>query len=504
MTGRATKLVIFDLDGTLLDTLADLAAATNAAMTAFGHPTHSLAAVRRMVGNGVAKLIERALPDGMDDPQFAQVLAYFKEYYSRHKADQTAPYAGVTALLEELRRRGIAVAVASNKPDEAVKALVKTYFPDIDFAYAIGQSERHPTKPAPDMVWEILERLQIEKEETLYVGDSEVDMQTARAAGLTAVGCSWGFRDVEELEAEGADVIIHRAEELLGQLYEAETQRLSEMAAAGASQLLCIDVDGTLMGKDKIICEENKQAIREAIEAGHQVVIATGRMPSATLPLLEELGLHNQPGFCICCNGGLIVELPSGRYLYENKMDRQVVNEVAAAVKAAGLHSIAYTAEGTVSEAPSPSYDWYLGRTGMTGEIVESFADCETIIPYKTVVCHIEDQKALRAFRHTYGTFGRTDIHAIFTAKGLLEYLPLTTTKGEGLRKLCEISGHSLQDTVAIGDEENDISMLQTAATPIAVQNATKTVKQVVRFVTEKTCEEGAVAEAIRRFVLRK
>lgn len=502
MTGRATKLVIFDLDGTLLDTLADLAAATNVAMTAFGHPTHSLAAVRRMVGNGVAKLIERALPEGAADQQFAAVLEHFKEYYGRHKADQTAPYEGITELLATLCDRGIAVAVASNKPDEAVKALVKTYFPNIEFAYVIGQSDRHPTKPAPDMVWEVLEQLQIEREQTLYVGDSEVDMQTARAAGLTAVGCSWGFRDVEELEAEGADVIIHRPQDLLAQVKTA--QKPSSIPTDSPSQLICIDVDGTLMGKDKVIPPENIQAIAEAIDKGHQVVIATGRMPSATLPLLKELGLHDRPGYCICCNGGLIVELPSGRYLYENKMDRAVVGEVAAAVKEAGLHSIAYTAEGTVSEAPSPSYDWYLERTGMTGEIISSMADCEAVIPYKTVVCHIEDQKALRTFRHTYGTFGRTDIHAIFTAKGLLEYLPLTTTKGEGLRKLCEISGHSLEHTVAIGDQENDISMLQTAAKAIAVQNATKTVKQVVQLVTEKTCEEGAVAEAIRRFVLGK
>ncbi len=490
MTGRMTKLVIFDLDGTLLDTLEDLAAATNAAMQAFGHPIHLPAAVRRMVGNGVAKLIERALPAGMADPQYEAVLAAFKEYYSRHKADHTRPYAGITVMLHELVRRGIALAVASNKPDTAVKALVREYFPEVEFAYVIGQSDRHPTKPCPDMVREVLEQLNIAREQTLYVGDSEVDIQTAKAAGLPAIGCSWGFRDLDELEREGADVIIHHPAELL--VYA---------NAEGDSQLICIDVDGTLMGKNGHIAPVNLTAIQAAIRAGHRIVITTGRMPSATLPLLDQLGLAGIPGYCICCNGGLILELPGGRILYENRMDREVVNEVAAAVKKAGLHSIAYTSDGTVSEEASPSYAYYLRRTGMQGRIVDSIAACEDVIPYKTVVCHMEDQEALRQFLRTYGTFGRSDIHAVFTSKGLLEYLPLTTTKGEGLKRLCELIGHPLAKTVAIGDEENDISMLRVAAVGIAVQNASGTVRSEAAHITERTCEEGAVAEALERFI---
>ena len=198
--------IIFDLDGTLLDTLADLHAAVNHALDAFGYPRRSLEEVRRFVGNGAARLMALAVPENTDP---APVLAAFQEYYRDHCQIKTAPYPGIVDALAVLGEK-YPLAIVSNKPDAAVKTLCAELFPGI---YARGEGPDCPRKPDPAMVFQAMAAIGADR--CVYVGDSEVDVATARNAGVPCVCVLWGFRDKEELEAAGGTRFCHRAEELI-------------------------------------------------------------------------------------------------------------------------------------------------------------------------------------------------------------------------------------------------------------------------------------------------
>ncbi len=206
--------VIFDLDGTLLNTLEDLKNSVNYAMTHNGYPERTLAQVRRFVGNGIRKLIERALPYELSNEEFEKVFSDFKEHYQAHCNDFTGPYEGIMELLHELKKRGIKMGIASNKVKSAVVKLNDIYFDGL-MDGAAGVVEGKPTKPDPYMVEIMLDELGSSKENTLYVGDSNVDVMTAKNAGLDMVTVLWGFRDREELIEAGATQFIEKPEELL-------------------------------------------------------------------------------------------------------------------------------------------------------------------------------------------------------------------------------------------------------------------------------------------------
>ena len=208
------ELIIFDLDGTVLDTLSDLAAALNRALSLHGLPERTLPEVRSFVGNGIRKLIERGVPAGTDPALTDAVHADFYAYYSVHCADATAPYPGVRETISALRARGYRTAVVSNKADPAVQKLVRHYFAG-DFDFAVGEKENVRAKPAPDAVFAALEALNVKKEDAVFVGDSEVDIQTAANAGIPCVSVTWGFKDREFLLAHGAKALIDKPEELL-------------------------------------------------------------------------------------------------------------------------------------------------------------------------------------------------------------------------------------------------------------------------------------------------
>lgn len=210
-----TKLVIFDLDGTLLDTLQDLADCTNFILRKFGFPEHPLESYKYFVGNGIPVLIHKAIPEGTSKEVEDRVLAEFLPYYDLHKADLTAPYSGIVDLLEQLHQQQILIAVASNKIHDAMAPLMQHYFPTIPFLAALGNRVGVPPKPDPAIVEDIIQLSGFSKDEVLYVGDTKVDMDTAHNAGLRAVGVLWGFRDREELESAGAEYIIQYPGELL-------------------------------------------------------------------------------------------------------------------------------------------------------------------------------------------------------------------------------------------------------------------------------------------------
>ena len=201
--------ILFDLDGTLLDTLQDLIDSTNATLAHFGYPLRTAEEVRQFVGNGAKRLFELALPEGSTPQTVAEALAWFKEYYPAHSQIKTKPYDGILEALEEIRKE-FPVAVMSNKPDVAAKPLCKTYFGDI---YAQGESSACPRKPAPDMVFAAMKALGAES--CIYVGDSEVDVLTAKNAGVPCLSVLWGFRDKQILVEAGAEHFCENPKDLL-------------------------------------------------------------------------------------------------------------------------------------------------------------------------------------------------------------------------------------------------------------------------------------------------
>ena len=207
---------IFDLDGTLLDTLHDLAASVNYALRQYGMPEHSIDDIRRFVGNGVRLLMERAVPRGAENPQFEDVFATFRSHYMEHSLDTTRPYDGIVETIHALKQRGCRLAVVSNKMMAATQELCRHFFLDT-IEVAIGEDEAAGIrrKPAPDTVFAALKALGVGKENAVYVGDSDVDIQTACNAGLPCISVLWGFRDRDFLISHGAQTFITHPAELL-------------------------------------------------------------------------------------------------------------------------------------------------------------------------------------------------------------------------------------------------------------------------------------------------
>lgn len=206
---------IFDLDGTLLNTLDDLAASVNYALRTHGMPERTLDEVRSFVGNGVRLLMERAIPEGADNPRFEDTFATFRAYYMEHSLDKTRPYEGIPEMIHTLKQRGCRLAVVSNKFYAATQELIRHFFPEITVAIGEHESEGIRKKPAPDTVFEALRQLGVGKEKAVYVGDSDVDLQTAHNSGLPCISVLWGFRNRDFLLAHGATTFISRPEELL-------------------------------------------------------------------------------------------------------------------------------------------------------------------------------------------------------------------------------------------------------------------------------------------------
>jgi len=217
------KLIIFDLDGTLLNTLDDIADCANYVLQKNGYSTHEIDAYKLFVGNGVEMLLRRALPKDITETVFSEISSQFRNYYEIHKADKTAPYEEMAETLEQLQEKEILLAVATNKPHELLPELLQNYFPTIKWTAVYGNRKDIPIKPHPQIVYDILEAVQLSKDpayyvskgEILYVGDTAVDMETAQNAGVKKVGALWGFRTKKELEKANADHIIENPQQIL-------------------------------------------------------------------------------------------------------------------------------------------------------------------------------------------------------------------------------------------------------------------------------------------------
>ncbi len=211
------SVILFDLDGTLLDTLQDLQESLNTALHAYGAPARSMEDVRRFVGNGLPKLVERALAEGTAHPHYDEILAETRRIYKENSRNHTAPYTGILPMLQELHAIGYRMGVVSNKPDAEVKKLCKFYFGEM-IAVAIGANDSRRNKPAPDNLFAAMEQLDATAVDTVYVGDSDVDLDTARNAGLPCISVLWGFRDLAQLDAHGAVYCVRNAQELISML----------------------------------------------------------------------------------------------------------------------------------------------------------------------------------------------------------------------------------------------------------------------------------------------
>lgn len=210
------QLIIFDLDGTLLNTYEDLGNAVNHVLAKYNFPIHELILYKTFVGNGIDNLLKKCLPtDFSDETLFQAIRKDFVEFYEANKYNQTHPYEGIFDLLRELKSQQIKLAVASNKYHEATVELVTRYFPETEFEVVFGHRIDHPKKPDPQIVHDIVEITGISKQQTLYVGDSSVDMLTAQNAGIQSIGVTWGFRSEKELRDHQADYIVHQPDEIL-------------------------------------------------------------------------------------------------------------------------------------------------------------------------------------------------------------------------------------------------------------------------------------------------
>lgn len=209
--------IIWDLDGTLLNTLEDLTDSVNYMLSIHNYPQRSIEEIRSFVGNGLAKLTERALPDIVTPEEYNTCLSEFKAYYKMHMQDKTGPYEGILDVLKTLQTKGYHMAVVSNKADAAVKELIPIYFGDL-LPVAIGDMEGREKKPAPDSVYEAMKQLGVTKEECIYIGDSDVDVNTAKNSGIPGIAVLWGFRTKEQLEAVGATTFAKKPEDLIALL----------------------------------------------------------------------------------------------------------------------------------------------------------------------------------------------------------------------------------------------------------------------------------------------
>jgi len=224
------KLIIFDLDGTLLDTIEDLANATNFALSSYDLPTHPLESYRYFIGNGLQKLLERACPEDRRNPELITMLRdKFIAYYYKNSDANTKPYAGISELIQKLSLEGFYLAVASNKVHEATVELTKRFFPDIEFVAVFGQRDGYPVKPDPSILNEIIEISGVKNEEVLYIGDSGVDAMTAIRAGVDFIGVLWGFRTENELRAAGATMVADKPSIIMEYLKPFESDNFANL-----------------------------------------------------------------------------------------------------------------------------------------------------------------------------------------------------------------------------------------------------------------------------------
>ncbi|MDR3119718.1 MAG: HAD-IA family hydrolase [Clostridiales bacterium] len=384
--------VLFDLDGTLLNTLGDLADAVNHMMRALGHAEKTDAEVLAAIGNGIRRAVEAVLPGKPSAAETDRALAIFRERYEAHYKERTRPYPGVLALLEALRGEGARIAVISNKSDVFTRALSAEFFADHVDA-AIGERPGVPLKPAPDSVLEAIEQIGGARGRAVYVGDSEVDIATARNAGIPCILVSWGFRGREALISAGAapEWIADTPEEVhaMIRLISASGRRADGAVSSSPpidmddTTLYLSDLDGTLLDRNAKFTPYTERTLNRLIERGLRFSIATARTPASALRILSGIRFPAPVAFM---NGVLIYDIEARRYLHVEGFTTSLARSLIAVLRRFGATGFLYAMRGGVLTTyyetlePPPLRQFYEERTRLFGKTFTKAESLEAIV----------------------------------------------------------------------------------------------------------------------------
>lgn len=486
------KLVIFDLDGTLTNTLKSIQKSANMALEAFGFAPYEVDRYRYFVGNGSAELIRQGLiHDGDEKLQyFDQVMGKYEEVFEKYCMYEVKPYDGITELIAALKEKGFRLAVNSNKPQAQTEDVIASIFGDGVFDVVVGQVADRPRKPAPDGAEYILSKLEITAEEAVYLGDTSIDMQTGKSAGLFTVGALWGFRDREELEENHADAIIATPMDLLSYL---GNNTILENVAAGRTckrkiRLIATDVDGTLVkDSSREVGDEIIEAVRRLTDQGIYVAIASGRQYGSIRRMFERAQRNL---LFIAENGAHIIK--DGQTYGLTKMDRSYVEEIMADLRSLygkDCHVVASTSKGCFLESRDEDFirlisESYRNDVTLTEDILAEDAEfVKLAIYHKGSIRQIGESFLIPKWKEK--------VKACMAGEEWVDFMDFSVDKGNALKALQEGLDILPEETMAFGDNENDIGLLRAAGESYAVGNALPVVKEAAKHVCAPYWEQG-------------
>lgn len=490
------KLVIFDLDGTLTNTLKSIQKSANMALEAYGFAPYEVDRYRYFVGNGSAELIRQCLiHDG--DPElshFDEVMGKYEEVFEQYCMYEVKPYDGIWDLIAMLKKKGFLLAVNSNKPQAQTEDVISSVFGDDIFDMVVGQVEVRPRKPAPDGVQFILSKLGVTSEETVYLGDTSIDMQTGKSAGVFTVGALWGFRDREELEDNHADAIIASPMELLSHVDSANALGCTDDAGGGKIRLIATDVDGTLVkDSSREVGDEVIEAIQKLTDQGIYFTIASGRQYGSIRRMFERAQRNL---LFIAENGAHIVK--DGQTYGLTKMERAHVEEIMADLRSLysqDCHVVASTSKGCFLESKDEDFihlirENYRNDVTLTEDILAEDAEFVKLAVYqKGSIREIGESFLIPKWKEKVKT--------CMAGEEWVDFMDFSVDKGNALKILQEGLGIAPEETMVFGDNENDIGLLRAAGESYAVENALPVVKEAAKYVCPPYWEHG-VCQVLR------
>ena len=473
------KLVVFDLDGTLTNTLKSIQKSANMALNAFGFAPYEVDRYRYFVGNGSAELIRQCLIHDGDEnlAHFDPVMRKYEEVFEKYCMYEVKPYDGILQLISELKKRGFLLAVNSNKPQAQTEDVIASVFGEGVFDMVVGQVNDRPRKPAPDGVLYILSELGVTADEAVYLGDTSIDMQTGKSAGLFTVGALWGFRDREELEEHHADAII-----------EEPMQLLAYIRAGVDIRLIATDVDGTLVkDSSREVGDEIIEAIRRLTDQGIYVTIASGRQYGSIRRMFERA---NRNLLFIAENGAHIVK--DGETYGLTKMDRVYVEEIMADLRSLydkDCHVVASTSKGCFLESKDEDFirlisESYRNDVTLTEDILAEDAEFVKLAVYhKGSIREIGESFLIPKWKDKVKT--------CMAGEEWVDFMDFSVDKGNALKTLQKGLGIAPEETMVFGDNENDIGLLRAGGESYAVGNALPVVKEAAKYVCAPYWEQG-------------
>lgn len=470
------KLVIFDLDGTLTNTLKSIQKSANMALEAFGFAPYEEDRYRYFVGNGSAELIRQCLLNDGDTGllHFDEVMKKYEEIFATYCMYEVRPYGGILELLTELKSKGFLLAVNSNKPQAQAEDVIASVFGRDMFDVVAGQVTERPRKPAPDGVNYILSKLGVTCDEAVYLGDTGIDMQTGNSAGLFTIGALWGFRDREELEQHHADALIQSPKELLAYL--------------GGVRLIATDVDGTLVkDSSREVGDDVIEAIQQLTDRGIYFAIASGRQYGSIRRMFERAQRNL---LFIAENGAHIIK--DGQTYALTKMNREYVEGIMNDLRTLypkDCHVVASTSRGCFLESEDANFirlisESYRNDVTLTKDILAEDAEFVKLAVYhRGSIREIGENFLIPKWKDKVKT--------CMAGEEWVDFMDFSVDKGNALQVLQERLGIAPEETMAFGDNENDLGLLRAAGESYAVANALPVVKEAAKHQCPPYWEKG-------------